>query len=110
MSYRMSPNVAIRVADSAAAAKFYSGLLGLPITEYTGREVTIDASPLTMFVIEDDEVAGPVHELFVEDLEAARDELVAAGCEVVRWRGKGQDCYIRDAFGVVFNLWEEAAD
>ena len=47
-------------------------------------------------------------ELFVEDLEQARDELLAQGCEVVRWRGKGRDCYIRDPFGVTYNLWEVA--
>ena len=109
MSYRMSPNVAIRVPDSATAVEFYSGVLGLPVTDQSGGETTIDASPLTLFLIDDAEVAGPVHELFVEDLEAARDELIANGCEVVRWRGKGQDCYIRDPFGVLFNLWEEPA-
>jgi hypothetical protein len=32
---------------------------------------------------------------------------VANGCKVLRWRGKGQDCYIQDPFGVIFNLWEE---
>ncbi len=41
------------------------------------------------------------------DLEAARDQLVAKGCEVVSWEGKGEDCYIRDPFGFMFNLWEE---
>jgi len=97
----------VRTTDAAGAVDFYSRVLGLPITAESGGETTIDASPLTLFVINDDQVAGPVHELLVDDLEAARDELVANGCEVVRWHGKGQDCYIRDPFGVVFNLWEE---
>jgi hypothetical protein len=43
----------------------------------------------------------------VEDLEAARQELVANGCKVLRWREKGQDCYIQDPFGVIYNIWEE---
>ena len=60
-----------------------------------------------IFIIKDDEVQGPVLELFVDDLEAARQELVANGCKVLRWRGKGQDCYIQDAFGVIYNIWEE---
>ena len=47
-------------------------------------------------------------ELFVRDLEGAREELLANGCEVIRWRGKGQDCHIRDPFGVIFNLWEKS--
>ena len=43
----------------------------------------------------------------VDDLEKARETLEANGCKVLRWRGKGQDCYVRDPFGVIFNLWEE---
>ena len=69
-----------------------------------------DANPLNLFVIEDAEVSGPVMELFVEDLEQARAHLVSKGCAVVRWRGKGQDCYIRDPFAVLFNIWERPAD
>jgi len=23
------------------------------------------------------------------------------------WEGKGKDCYMRDPFGLTFNLWEE---
>ena len=67
----------------------------------------LDANPLNIFVIEDDEIQGPVLELFVDDLEAARQELVANGCKVLRWRGKGQDCYVEDPFGVIYNIWEE---
>jgi len=26
---------------------------------------------------------------------------------VVKWEGKGNDCYMRDPFGLVFNLWEK---
>jgi len=62
---------------------------------------------LNIFIIGDDEISGPVLELFVGDLEVARDELVANGCKVLRWRGKGQDCYIEDPFGVIYNIWEE---
>jgi hypothetical protein len=43
----------------------------------------------------------------VEDLDAAREELVKHGCEVIRWLDKGQDCYVRDPFGVIYNLWED---
>jgi hypothetical protein len=49
-------------------------------------------------------------ELLVDDLEDARDELVANGCEILRWRGRGQDCYIKDPFGVIFNLWKIPID
>ncbi|MBI2845393.1 MAG: hypothetical protein HYX86_02480 [Chloroflexi bacterium] len=50
---------------------------------------------------------GPVFEFIVADLEEAKGELLAAGCQVVRWEGKGRPCYMRDPFGFTFNLYEE---
>ena len=66
-----------------------------------------DADPITLYVQEDHEISGPVLEFYVDDLEEARDHLVKNGCKILRWKGKGQDCYIQDPFGVIFNLWEE---
>lgn len=109
MKYRMSPNVAVRTERFAEAVSFYANVLGFSNRSSDPALGDHDASPLNLFVIEDDEISGPVMELFVNDLEDAREELLAHGCEVVRWRGKGQDCYIRDPFGVIFNLWETPA-
>ena len=108
MNFRMSPNVAVRTEQFSDAVSFYSEVLGFPNRSDDPALGDHDASPLNLFVIEDNEVSGPVMELFVEDLDRAREFLVANGCEVVRWRGKGQDCYIRDPFGVMFNVWEAA--
>jgi hypothetical protein len=47
-------------------------------------------------------------EFLVEDLEAARDHLIGNGCKIIKWEGKGKDCYLQDPFGVVFNLWEKS--
>ena len=53
------------------------------------------------------EFRGPIFEFIVPDLEAARAELVTAGCSVIRWEGKGGCCYLQDPFGFWFNLWED---
>ncbi len=58
-------------------------------------------------MMEDEGFVGAIHELFVDNVDSARDALVKQGCEVVGWRGRGQDCYIKDTFGVIFNLWEK---
>ena len=108
MKYRVSPNVAVRTEHMSDAVEFYSKVLGFVNRSTNPDLADLDANPLNLFIIEDDEISGPVMELFVDDLEQARDELVARGCKVLRWRGKGQDCYIQDPFGVVFNLWESA--
>ena len=107
MKLRMSPNIAVRHKDYEKAVAFYANVLGLENRSSDPALADFDADPLNLFVLEDDEFSGPVLELFVDDLEAARDHLVANGCKVLRWRGKRQDCYIQDPFGVIYNLWEE---
>jgi catechol 2,3-dioxygenase-like lactoylglutathione lyase family enzyme len=106
MKFRASPNIAVRTSRSEAAVEFYSDLLNLPDRSESSDLADFEAGPFNLFVIEDAEISGPVMELFVDDLERARKKLVRMGCEVVRWRGKGQDCYVRDPFGVLFNIWE----
>jgi catechol 2,3-dioxygenase-like lactoylglutathione lyase family enzyme len=107
MTLKMSPNVAVRTRRFSEAVEFYTNILGFQDRSDDPRLADLDAGPINLFVIEDQEVHGPVMELFVDDLEAARQRLVANGCKVLRWRGKGQDCYVQDPFGVIFNLWEE---
>ncbi|NQU67910.1 MAG: VOC family protein [Candidatus Marinimicrobia bacterium] len=106
MKFKMSPNIAIPSTDVFKAAEFYTQVLGFSKKSMEPGMVEINADPITLFVTDDSQLHGPVMELFVDDLEAARDHLVAHGCEVIRWRGKGNDCYIKDPFGVTFNLWE----
>lgn len=107
MKIRMSSNIAVRTDRVQAALDFYSRVLGFHNRSDDPCFGDFEASPLTMYVDEDDELNGVVMELIVDDLDLARDELVGNGCEVIRWRGKGQDCYLRDPFGVIYNIWEE---
>ena len=107
MNFRMSPNVSIRTDKLAEAVRFYNQVIGFEIRSQNKASADLDASPLTLFVDEDHELQGPVMELFVDDLDAARKIFVANGCKVLRWEGKGQDCYIEDPYGVRFNIWEE---
>lgn len=107
MKIKMSPNVAVRTDRYQEALDFYTRVFGFENRSDDPGLGDFDASPLRLFVIEDQELEGIIHELFVEDLDAAREELVKNGCQVIRWRGKGQDCYIQDPFGVIYNLWED---
>ena len=106
MKIRMSPNTAVRADRLNEAIDFYSRVFGFQNRSTDPNLGDFDASPLNMFVIEDQELSGIILELYLEDLDTARKELIDNGCEVIRWRGKGQDCYIRDPFGVINNLWE----
>ena len=107
MKFRMSPNIAVRTQNQfAEAVDFYTNVLGFQNRSDDPELGNLDANPINLFILEDDEFRGPVMELFVDDLEEARKVLEANGCKVLRWRGKGQDCYIQDPFGVIFNVWE----
>ena len=108
MKIRMSPNVAVRTQKQFdEAVKFYKNVLGFENRSTDPELGDFDASPINLFVLEDDEFRGPVMELFVDSLEEARDYFETNGCKILRWRGKGQDCYIEDTFGVRYNVWEK---
>ena len=107
MKFRMSPNIAVRTQNQfSEALEFYTKVLGFKNRSDNPDLGDLDANPIKLFVLEDDEFRGPVMELFVDNLDEAREILEANGCKVLRWRGKGQDCYIQDPFGVIFNIWE----
>ena len=108
MKIQMSPNVAVRTQkqfDEALA--FYKNVLGFENRSSDPELGDFDANPINLFVLEDDEFRGPVMELFVDDLDEARSYFESNGCKILRWRGKGQDCYIEDPFGVRYNVWEQ---
>ena len=108
MKFRMSPNVAVRTQGQfAEAVDFYTNILGFKNRSNDPDLGDLNATPINLLILEDDEFRGPVMELFVDNLEEARKTLEANGCKVLRWRGKGQDCYVRDPFGMIFNIWEE---
>jgi catechol 2,3-dioxygenase-like lactoylglutathione lyase family enzyme len=107
MPYKFSKCIAFHTTDYERAIEFYQNVFGFTIVESHEGYVEVEAGQNRLFLAKGDS-PGKVHELIVPDLEAARDELVAEGCEVVRWEGKGKDCYIRDPFGFMFNLWEDA--
>lgn len=106
MKIKMSSNIAVRTNRVQEALKFYTEVLGFNNRSDDPDFGDFEASPLTVYVDQDHELSGVVLELMVEDLDQAREELVRNGCEVIRWRGKGQDCYLRDPFGVIYNIWE----
>jgi catechol 2,3-dioxygenase-like lactoylglutathione lyase family enzyme len=84
---------------------FYKNVLGIGTVDKIGNAMELDTKPIRLFV-DRAEPRELVLELLVPDLDAAREELIAAGCRVIRWEGKGKDCYIRDPFGTTYNLWE----
>ena len=106
MQYKYSPNIALETPDAEAAVRFYRDVLGLPVKEVEGNSTGFQAGPVTLYV-DQGEKLGPVLEFLAPDVEEAKSELVKAGCHVVRWEGAGRPCYLRDPFGLMFNVYQK---
>jgi len=108
MNYRMSKNIGFQVEDVEKAKLFYETVMGLKEPARSDvEEVEFQTNHNAIFLIPGSENLGPVMEIVVNNLEEAKVYLVENGCEIVRWEGKGKDCYVRDPFGMIFNVWEQ---
>ncbi|WP_163100416.1 VOC family protein [Peribacillus alkalitolerans] len=108
MIYRVSKNIGFQVKNVEEAKLFYENILGFKQPEQSFvSEIEFRTDYNNIFLIEGNENLGPVMEIVVENLEEAKQYLVDNGFVIVRWEGKGKDCYVRDPFGMVFNVWEE---
>ena len=109
MPFKFSRCLCLQTPGADKAAEFYEKVMGLPIVARTDNTVEFKSGEIRLFVQEKEQL-GPIMEFVVPDLEKAKTELLKHGCQVVRWMGKGNDSFIRDPFGFVFNLWEEPSE
>ncbi|UCG62845.1 MAG: hypothetical protein JSV52_06060 [Candidatus Zixiibacteriota bacterium] len=106
MPYKFSRCFAMEHPQSTELIRFYREQIGLKIVEAGPDQVEFGTDPVRLFVNQGDQQTL-IFELIVPDLEKAREDLTAKGCEILRWEGKGKTCYVRDPFGFVFNIWED---
>jgi predicted enzyme related to lactoylglutathione lyase len=104
---QFSRNINLPVEDIGPAIAFYTELMGRKPASQDSEVAKFDAGSLTLFISKETPVQGPVLELTVPDVDQARKYLEKRGCVMVRWEGKGQRCYMRDPFGLIFNLWQD---
>lgn len=102
-AFRASRDIIIRTENWSEALKFYGSVLDLPITEQGETIVGFESGSFCLYV-ERGEEHGPVFDFLVADIQAAKQKLVAAGCEVIEENPKIPRCYIRDPYGIVFNV------
>jgi hypothetical protein len=96
-------DVICRASDLGAVKAYYAGDLGFPIVLDTDSMVGFETGELTLYY-ERGEPGPPVFEFFVDDLAKAKNRLIAAGCEVVEEDPAVPRVYLRDRFGLVFNI------
>ena len=96
-------DVLLQAEDIDQAARFYETELGLTVFLREDRLIGLDAGAFRLF-LDKGPSYGPVFEFFVDDLAAAKARLTAAGCRIEQEDPSVPRCYVRDPYGLVFNI------
>jgi len=103
MANSFGTDILIQAQDPKHAASFYVEQLGFEITGETPRMVSLHGEHINLF-IERGAALGPVLEVTVASVEEAKLRLVESGCEIVKDEPDFPRCYVRDPFGLIYNL------
>jgi catechol 2,3-dioxygenase-like lactoylglutathione lyase family enzyme len=101
--FRTARDVIIRTDDWAQAIRFYRSVLGLRVTHESPTLMGFETGSFCLYV-EEGKTHGPVFEFLVPDVQEAKRKLVAAGCTIQEEDPSLPRCYLRDPYGLVFNI------
>ena len=102
-TFRSSRDVIIRTDDWVEATEFYSSVLGLSVSHQSEAIKGFETDAFCLYVEKGKEY-GAVFDFLVPDVQAAKRRLLAAGCSVLEENASIPRCYIRDPYGLVFNI------
>jgi len=85
------------------AASFYVEQLGFQITDEGTELISLHGKHINLF-IERGPALGPVLEVTVDSVEAAKRRLVSSGCQVIKDEPDFPRCYVKDPYGLIYNL------
>jgi catechol 2,3-dioxygenase-like lactoylglutathione lyase family enzyme len=103
MANTFGTDILIQAEDPQGAARFYVEQLGFEITDDNPNMIGLHGKRINLF-IEPGPALGPVLEVTVDDVEEAKRRLVKSGCEIVKDEPHWPRCYVRDPFGLIYNL------
>jgi len=103
MANTFGTDILIQAEDPAAAASFYVKQLGFEITGESPNMISLHGKHINLF-IERGPALGPVLEVTVESIEEARLRLIKNGCAVIKDEPEFPRCYMKDPFGLIYNL------
>jgi predicted enzyme related to lactoylglutathione lyase len=103
MANTFGTDILIQAPDPAAAASFYIEQLGFAITDENPLMIGLHGKNINLF-IEPGPALGPILEVTVKDVAEATRRLVEHGCVVVKHEPEWPRTYIRDPYGLIYNL------
>lgn len=103
MANKLGTDVLIQWPDTKQAARFYVEHLAFEVTDPNPKMVGLHGKHINLF-IEPGPPLGPVFEVKVDNVEKAKTRLVKAGCEIVKDEPQWPRCYVKDPYGLIYNL------
>jgi hypothetical protein len=105
MANAFGTDILIQAKDPKKAAKFYVKELGFEITDKKPNMISLHGSNINFF-IERGPALGPVFEVTVKSVKKAKARLKKKGCRVVKDEPNFPRCYVKDGYGLIYNLTE----
>jgi catechol 2,3-dioxygenase-like lactoylglutathione lyase family enzyme len=105
---KASRDVIIRTPQWPEAIRFYESVLGFRLASRNEAMAGFETGAFRLYV-EAGPPHGPVFDFLVADVPATKARLLAAGCVLVEEDSGVPRCYLRDPFGVVFNVGTAAS-
>jgi catechol 2,3-dioxygenase-like lactoylglutathione lyase family enzyme len=102
-TFQSARDVILRTEKWSDAVRFYQTTLGLAVVYESATMAGFETGSFVLYV-EKGEEHGPVFEFLVPDVAAAKQKLLGAGCTIVEEDPAVPRCYIRDPFGLTFNV------
>jgi hypothetical protein len=103
MANTFGADILIQAGDPKKAAAFYVKELGFEITAATPRLISLHGKHINLF-IEQGRALGPVLEVSVNNVQRSKARLVRKGCKVIKDEPAFPRCYVKDPFGLIYNL------
>jgi predicted enzyme related to lactoylglutathione lyase len=103
MANSFGTDILIQAQDPKSAASFYVDCLGFKITEEMPQMISLHGEHINLF-IEQGPPLGPVLEVTVDSIAEAKLRLVKQGCKIIKDEPEFPRCYIKDPFGLIYNL------
>lgn len=103
MANSFGKDILIQAQNPQEAASFYVNHLGFEITDDNPKMIGLHGRNINLF-IEPGPALGPVLEITVASVAEAKVRLVKNGCEIVKDEPHFPRCYVRDPFGLIYNL------
>ena len=104
-----SRDVIIQTDDWARAIEFYETTMGFPVSHRSPTLLWFETGSFCLYV-EKGSQPGPVFDFLVPDMRETKERLVAAGCTIIDENPAVPRCYLKDPFGLVFNIEQANGD